>query len=236
MNSYNIFARFYDSVMGERRVLATRIEEIVKRYNPTAKTLLELGCGTGTFLKYFSDHGFQVEGIDISREMLAIARKKLPEIKLTQQNMVSFSLSNKFDAIICLFDSINHLVEYEDWETVFSRVHLHLNMGGLFIFDINTQKKLEGLTKAEPIVKEFDDKKMVVTVTLKDGSYNWNVKIIEKRNDGQESVQLENIQEQSFPLQRIQNSLKRLFNEVSVIDQDGNEASEASQRIYFVCR
>lgn len=236
MNSYSVFARFYDSVMGERMPQAVRIEEMVRQYNPTAETLLELGCGTGTFLKYFSEHGFRVEGIDISKEMLAVARQKLPGVRLTQQNMTSFSLPYKFDVIICLFDSINHLVKFTDWEAVFAKVRLHLSKGGLFIFDINTQHALETLVQTKPIVKKFDNKKITMAVTLGDGAYNWNIQISEKKDGSKETVLFEDIQEQSFSIQRIQDSLKKLFNEIIVIDQNGGKASETSQRVYFACR
>ena len=41
--------------------------------------------------------------------MLALARKKLPHIRFYRQNMTSFNIAKQFDAIVCLFDSINHL-------------------------------------------------------------------------------------------------------------------------------
>ena len=228
--NYDIFAKFYDSVMGDRPEESSRIEKVIKQYNPEAKNLLDLGCGTGTFLKYFLEHGFQVEGIDLSEEMLSIARQKLPEVQLSQQDMTSFSLPHKFDAITCLFDSINHLVEYIGWEDVFSRAHSHLNKDGLFIFDINTKHKLEMLAKNKPSIKEFDDKKITMTVTPDHGVYNWNIEVTEGKN-----IWSEDIREQSFPIQTVRNSLEKLFSEVSVFDESGSEVSENSQRVYFVC-
>jgi len=236
MKSYDAFAKFYDFVMGDRMEETVHIAKIIKQYNSSAKKLLDLGCGTGTFLKYFLDQGLQVEGVDLSEGMLAIARQKLPTVQLSRQDTKSFSLPNKFDVITCLFDSINHLVEYSDWESVFSRALFHLNKGGLFIFDINTLNKLEMLTKTEPIVKEFNNKKIIMTITHNHETYNWNIKILEKKDTGEKSIKSEDIQEQSFPVQRVLNSLKKLFSEVIVFDQNGNEVSETSLRVYFVCR
>jgi len=235
MGNYEVFAKFYDQAMGGRAEERAFIEKLVKQYNSTGKTLLELGCGTGSPLKYFSSKGFEVAGIDISKEMLSMAHSKLPDSKLFQQDMAVFALPEKFDVILCLFDSINHLTKYAKWESLFRRARLHLNKGGLFIFDINTKHQLEVLAEADPIVREFDGKELTMTVTRQGEAYNWNVKIVEKRNNHEEVVGSEDIQEQSFPIQQVKDSLKKLFTEVVAIDRNKEKASEASGRAYFVC-
>lgn len=233
--NYVVLAKYYDRMMGDRSKELEWVRELISKYCPQTKKVLELACGTGTFLKYLHEQGFDVTGVDMSPEMLAVARNKVPQALFLLQDIASFSLPDKFDVIVCLFDSINHLVEYADWEAIFSRVHLHLNEGGLFIFDINTQNALEQLAQDGPIVKEFDGKKMIMTVTSEHGIYNWNVKITEKGGGG-EVISSEDIQEQSFPIQQIQDSLKKLFSKVIVINQNGDEASETSKRVYFICR
>lgn len=235
MSDYDIFAKFYDSVMGDRTAEALHIEKLIKQYNPATKKILELGCGTGTFLKYFSDRDYDVAGIDLSEEILAIARRKLPCADLSHQNMATFSLSEKHDAILCLFDSINHLLDYKDWEKTFSRVSLHLNQNGIFIFDINMKKKLEHLARSKAIITESDMGKMIMKITSQDGAYNYNVKIIEKQNNGSEIIHEENIKEQSFPIKKIEKSLKKIFNQIVLFDQGGGQASEDSRRVYFIC-
>lgn len=200
MTNYDIFAKFYDSVMGDRTIEGIVIEKLVKQYNPSAKSVLELGCGTGVFLKYFSDHGYIVTGIDLSEKMLAIARQRMPGVDLFHQDMTNFSLPEKYDVILCLFDSINHVLTYDGWEKIFSLARAHLNEDGVFIFDINTKKKLEILSRSGPISSEFDGNKVIMNIVFKDEIYNWNIKIIEKQKDGRETIYEENIKEQSFPI------------------------------------
>ncbi len=237
MNNYDIFAQFYDLIMGDRVKDSTLIEELMRQYNLSTNTILELGCGTGTFLKYFLDHGYLVAGIDLSEKMLDIARTKLPNTELLRQDMRSFLLPNKYDSILCLFDSINHLLNYPDWESVFSRAKSHLNNNGLFIFDINTRKKLETLAQSDPIINDYNNgTKMIIKISLRENEiYDWNVRIIEKIN-GEEKNNVENIQERSFPIIRIQNSLRKIFNEVYILDRNKNIGSEDSGRVYFVCK
>src|SRR3989339_606134 len=122
MSSYDIFAKFYDSVMGDRMMERMAIEKLIKRHKPFAKSILELGCGTGIFLKYFFDRGYDVAGIDLSEKMLAVARRRIPDADLFIQDMTKFSLAKRYDVILCLFDSINHVLTYDNWEELFFRV------------------------------------------------------------------------------------------------------------------
>ncbi|MGH9754361.1 MAG: class I SAM-dependent DNA methyltransferase [Blastocatellia bacterium] len=142
MEQYGKFGRFYDAVMGSRAESAAFIHDLIQQHKPEAKTLLELACGTGAILKRLSKY-YQVAGLDISFEMLSVARKKLPGAPLVHADMVTFELGQKFDVIICVFDSINHILSFADWGKVFRRVARHLAQGGLFLFDINTERKLQ---------------------------------------------------------------------------------------------
>ena len=64
--------------------------------------------------------------------MLAIARKRLPHIRLFRQDMTNFHIDRRFDAIVCAFDSINHLRRFSDWKKTFRCVAGHLDDGGSF--------------------------------------------------------------------------------------------------------
>ena len=234
MSNYDFFAKFYDSVMGNKEAEAPIIESWIKKHNSNTATILELACGTGVFLRYFFDRGYKVTGIDLSEKMLDVARQKLPEVNFLQEDMTVFSLPLKFDVIVCLFDSINHIIGYEKWEQVFFRVHAHLNEGGLFIFDINTIKKLKALSLSGVMVKKFNKNIVAMKVTGKDEIYNWNIKISEKMSDGQEKTHEENIQEQTFSIKKTEASLKKIFSRVNLVELNGESGTENSNRVYFI--
>ncbi len=79
----------------------------------------------------------------LSSRMLAIAARKVPQAKLSRQDMVRFRLNKRFDVICCAVDSIKHILRFSDWRTLFPHVERHLAEEGCFIFDINTQRKLD---------------------------------------------------------------------------------------------
>src|SRR5947208_11613722 len=179
MTSYERFGELYDAVMGDRRAAGEQVLELIQGAKPDAKNVLELGCGTGSMLKHLQD-AYEVSGLDLSGKMLLIARKKVPRATLFRQNMVDFQIDDRFDVIFCVFDSINHVRRFSDWKKVFANARRHLTPAGCFIFDINTQRKLERHISEPPWVHRFGGNLLIMDVTaLPSGRSNWNIKVFE---------------------------------------------------------
>src|SRR6266702_7756303 len=130
--------------MGDRSPDVARVRSCITRFHPAAGSLLELGCGTGAMLAGLAP-AFEVTGVDRSPEMLAIAARTAPGARLILDDMTEFSLGARFDVVICVFDTLNHLPRLADWRAMFDRVHEHLADGGLFVFDVNTTGRLRAL-------------------------------------------------------------------------------------------
>jgi len=236
MEQYGKFGRFYDAVMGNRAESAAFIHNLIRRHKPEAKTLLELACGTGAVLERLSEY-YQVAGLDISIEMLSVARKKLPGARLVQADMVTFELGQKFDVIICVFDSINHILSFSDWGKVFRRVTRHLTQGGLFLFDINTERKLRRHIREPAWVKPFDGHLLIMDVTdAGRGVSNWNIKVFERQTKDIYKLFEDDIQEISFPVEQIREALLEKFKAVTVIDPERRRPSDTSETLYFLCK
>jgi SAM-dependent methyltransferase len=233
MTSYERFGKFYDAVMGDRRAAAEQVMELIRALKPDAQNVLELGCGTGSILKCLQD-AYEVFGLDISGKMLSLARKKVPRSKLFRQDMVDFRIDGRFDVIFCVFDSINHVRRFSDWKKVFAAVRRHLSQGGCFIFDINTQRKLERLITVPPWVHRFGKNLLIIDVTaLPSGGSNWNVKVFEHLNGSRYALHEEDIVEVSFPLRQVVAALCAHYVKVRVIDPDRSRPSVKSERLFF---
>jgi SAM-dependent methyltransferase len=233
MTSYERFGQFYDAVMGDREAAAEQVMELIRAAKPDAKNVLELGCGTGSILKYLQD-AYKVSGLDISGKMLSVARKKVPRAKLLRQNMVDFRINARFDVIFCVFDSINHVRRFSDWRKVFAAARRHLSPGGCFIFDINTQRKLERHIAEPPWVHRFGRNLLIIDVTaLPSGGSNWNIKVFEDLNGGHYALHEEDIVEVSFELPQIMAALRAHYVKVRVIDPDRTRPSAKSERLFF---
>ena len=234
MPSYAIFGKFYDAVMGDRSEAAERLAELIRETKPNAKNVLELGCGTGSMLTHLQ-YSYQVSGLDISSSMLSIARKKVPRAKLFRQDMVDFQINQPFDVIFSVFDSINHVRHFSDWKKVFVRVRRHLSAGGCFIFDINTQRKLDRHIAEPPWVHRFGRNLLIIDVTsLANRGSNWNIKVFEHVAHARYVLHEENMIEVSFPLQKIVAALRGYFANVRVVDPDSRRPTAKSERLFFI--
>lgn len=236
MEAYEQFGKFYDAVMGDRTPTARYIRTLLARHHPTAKTLLELACGTGALLTFLTAD-YEVSGLDVSSTMLALARKKLPHVSFVRADMVTYELGKKFDVILCVFDALNHVLRFPAWQKIFRRVAYHLQPGGVFLFDINPEQQLQRLIRAPVWVREFDGHVLLMKVR-EDGKgiAKWNIKVFAPQRKGLYRLFEENIQETSFPLAKIHAALREQFGSIKMLDPTGRRASEKSERVYFVCK
>ena len=236
MTGYAAFAPFYDQVMGDRGREAGYVHGLIQRHRPSAASVLELACGTGAILQLLQPH-YEITGLDASQPMLDIAAKKVPRARLRHADMTRFDLGETFDAVLCVFDSINHLVRFSDWERVFDRARAHLADRGIFVFDVNTERKLAAFAVAPPWTQWFgDDNLLLIDVRGEgDGMYTWKVRVFEHFGDSAYRLHVEDIQEVAFPLEQIREALGRRFRRVRVFDAERARPTTRSERLYFVC-
>jgi len=111
----------------------------------TPGTVLDIACGTGNVSFRLAREGLRVVGVDSSSDMIAVAASKLTRSHRLEgnplfycQDAAELDLPFTFDSALCLFDSLNYILEYERLCSAFRRALLHLRPGGVFIFDVNT--------------------------------------------------------------------------------------------------
>lgn len=104
--------------------------------------VVDLGCGTGKLTEILAGRGYDMIGIDLSEDMLAIAQER--KIKngsstlYSLQDMRDFELYGAAGSMVSVGDSINYLLEEKDLEDMFRCVARSLLPGGVFVFDFKT--------------------------------------------------------------------------------------------------
>jgi SAM-dependent methyltransferase len=236
VTDYAGFARFYDRIMGDRAEETDRIRRYISTYRPGAQTLLELGCGTGALLTSLAAD-LSVTGIDRSAEMLSVAARTVPGARLIQADMTAFTLAARFDVVMCMFDTLNHVTTVDGWLRLFRCAHEHLSDGGLFIFDVNTTDRLRGLAGAPPYLDEFDGNVVLMTVrSARDGLVLWETRIFDHQKDDFYRLHHERIYELGVPLGQIRDALAGRFELLAQESLDGSPVSDSSDRVFFVYR
>lgn len=133
-------ANHYDLIMQDfdYRGLVDYLDDLIIDADGERTDLLDLGCGTAEELIPFRELGYEVAGLDKSKEMLEIAREKHYLVDFYEADMTDFKLERTFDNAICIFDSLNYLTDKKKVLKFFKCVHKALNEDGLFLFDFNT--------------------------------------------------------------------------------------------------
>jgi cyclopropane fatty-acyl-phospholipid synthase-like methyltransferase len=236
MATYDLFARHYDAVTGDSSTETAFIDDVIKRAHPRPVTLLEVACGTGGIIASLAGR-YQVAGLDISPGMLAVAREKMPEgTPLHLADMSCFRLDARFDAVICVYHGVNHLLSFSAWESFFDCVLEHLNEGGVFIFDALTTSSLQRMANVSKIVQKFGENYLNITVRARDEVvFDWNIEVFELQRDGRYKLLTEVIRTASFPAGRIRAALSDRFASVEVIESDGGVDEDGENRTWYAC-
>ena len=150
-SDYGDFARFYDrfTLNVDYPARARYFDMMIQEYNPNAKLLLDLACGTGSLSFELEPFGYDIVAVDNSYEMLSVATQKRGELESNVlflcQEMVDLDLYGTVDATVCALDSVNHITDPSELLKVFQKVSLFSNRGAVFIFDVNTIYKHQNI-------------------------------------------------------------------------------------------
>ena len=236
MTQYDSFAQFYDAVNGEPQELTHQLLDVLARHAPDARSLLELGCGTGAVLAGLGS-GLSRTGIDVSERMLAHARRRCPDVRLVTGDITDFDLHETFDVVICVFDTVNHVTTLEGWASVFANAAAHLRDNGLFVFDLNTVGRLRDLGDMAPWVYDFDGHTLVMDVDFRDDPLaNWDIRVFERLGDASFRLHRENIVELAVGLDVVRAMLSPSFDVLEESDLRGSRPTDDSVRALFVAR
>jgi SAM-dependent methyltransferase len=132
------YAEYYDLLNSDKDYIteADYIYQLIQSYSPGAKTVLDLGCGTGSYELALAAYGFDLTGLDLSEEMLSVARERCGNLcQFLHGDMRKIRLGRIFDIVISLFHVMSYQLENKDLLSSVQTAYEHLNFGGLFIFD-----------------------------------------------------------------------------------------------------
>ena len=105
---YTAEAELYDIAFGWD--VSEEADWLIERLGPECRTVLEPGCGSGRMLEALAQRGLRVTGIDVSPEMLALARARVGETgELVQVDMIDFDLGRRFDGGVALVSTLGLL-------------------------------------------------------------------------------------------------------------------------------
>lgn len=134
---FHELAKYYDLLASGKDYGAEtrRLEELARAHGRSmGRDWLDVACGTGRHLEHLR-RSREVVGLDLSPQMLAIARRRLPGVRLYRRDMRSFDLARKFDVVTCLYSAIGHVGSERELAAVYESLARHLKPGGVAIVE-----------------------------------------------------------------------------------------------------
>lgn len=147
--SYQSFAALYDQLMADAPYdqWVQYIQQQLSVEQIEGVSLLDVGCGTGELLVRMHQLGANVTGVDLSSEMLSIARSKCElagfSPMLFEQSMTDIHETDAYDVVTIFCDSLNYLQSEEEVKQTFKQVYRSLKQEGILLFDVHSIYKIE---------------------------------------------------------------------------------------------
>jgi SAM-dependent methyltransferase len=171
MTVFGSYSRYYNLLYRDKDYAgeAEHVHRLIQRNYPGAKTVLDLGCGTGRHDLLLAEKGYEMTGVDMSEEMLAVANSQLSSLNsqrsscnFLQGDIRTVRLDKTFDVVVSLFHVVSYQTTNKDLTDAFATARAHLSPGGVFIFDCWYGPAV--LTDRPAVrVKRLEDEQIIVT-------------------------------------------------------------------------
>ena len=207
--AYEAFAEVYEELMDNvpYDIWCDRILQLFQKEGITDGLVTDLGCGTGIMTRRLAKAGYDMIGIDLSPDMLDIAReteaellgdeqqeaerqeteesRSAPAILYLNQDMRSFELYGTVRAIVCVCDSINYITAAAEVQEVFRLVNNYLDPGGLLVMDFHTPRYYREILGEDSIAETREDIAMIwENEESEDGLHRLYLTVFRETDDG----------------------------------------------------
>lgn len=129
------YDRIYAAIGKDYAAEAHVVDGIVRARVPGARSLLDVGCGTGLHLAQFAELYDEVAGLDLDPGFVTCARRRAPGNRVHVGDMCTFDLGRTFDAVTSMFSAVGHVGGAADLDAAVSRMAAHLAPGGVLVLE-----------------------------------------------------------------------------------------------------
>jgi SAM-dependent methyltransferase len=184
MQPYEGLARIYDYLLSgvNYQEWSDYLEQIFEQYKiQPCRKIVDLACGTGNSTFPWVSKGYSASGVDISPEMLALARSKAAQqhldIHFYEQDIRSLDLPFYADVAVLYQDGLNYLLTEDHVKRALTSIRSVLRPGGFFVFNLNQVEKLPTSTVPEISMLEDEGLTLIWESCFQPGKKIWQIKL-----------------------------------------------------------
>lgn len=135
-NSQKYYDVLYKAQGKDYHAECADLAALIKEHHEAAVTVLDIGCGTATHARILrDDFNLEVDGSDIDPDMIAIARKKVPEGRFDIADMVNMDLGRQYDAVVSMFSAIGYVKTKDRMREAIKSMARHVKQDGVLIVE-----------------------------------------------------------------------------------------------------
>ena len=234
---YEKLATIYDQLMSHvnYKKWAEYVINLFQYTDIKIKSVVDISCGTGTLLNQFDKKKFKYWGCDLSFPMVKQAQNKFGQniYIINDVNQIALK-SNKFDAVLFLYDSLNYLQDEKQINSLFREVNRILVNNGIFIFDIITDLLCKTHYKNFEEEENWEDNGYIRHSFYDEINHiqhnNFRIRI-------KENVFFESHVQKVFSEKQLSDSIKNNGFELAahMDDFSFHQSDDDSERIHYVC-
>ncbi|WP_077618876.1 class I SAM-dependent DNA methyltransferase [Bacillus sinesaloumensis] len=242
--SYGEFAYIYDDLMRDvdyNQWITFFKKKAARLKKSQPLRVLDIGCGTGEIAIQLAKEGYEVVGVDLSEDMLAVANNKAIEagvsVEFYQQDMVEISGFAPFDIVLIFCDSLNYLQTEEDVQRTLQNVYELVFPDGIFLFDVHSVHKMDSIFLDGPFVSSDENVSFIWNCFA--GAHRHSVEhelsFFVKNEHNDDYARFDEFHEQrTFPIETYRTWLEEIgFNVQEIIADFTEVPQETSERILF---
>jgi len=171
MSEYDNIREAYDLVFAKQTAKKVPfVIEILKKHHK--QNVLELGSGSGLFTIPLNQAGFNIEGLELSQEMIELTYKSASHLKIHQGNIQQYALDKQFDAILGLSSVLVLLQNHQEMNQCLQCTYEHLQPEGILLLELpNHSVEIKESNHTQEVYHNDDDSLIVVIQSLKEEKY-----------------------------------------------------------------
>ena len=212
---------------------------ILKLSSYPLSTGLDIGCGGGWFTRAFQKHGYQMTGLDVSPQMLDFAQEQALKTGIRSEYLLgdisTKKMPKRFDFATAINDCVNYIPK-EKLNAAFKNVAAALKTGGVFLFDISSERKFREKIANTVSADDRDDITYLAFNKVDGDKAVLDVTLFSKRADGAFDRLDETHTQYIYTREEIEKALEN--NGFRVVGVEGHLGSDekTSDRICFLAQ
>lgn len=123
---------------------------------PAGSAIVDLGCGNGTLTNVLNEKGYNVVGVDQSKEMLELAKKTYPNLDFICSDALTFKLEKRVDVVFS--NAVFHWINKENHDKLIKNIYDNLKPNGELVCEFGGYKCADKIHKA--LEKSFNKRSL----------------------------------------------------------------------------